>query len=144
MVNPSTSSGSGRTYNADKKETLKVLSEKYNPSFAKKLIESVSTKMVDGGVIASDGKTINVGDLVTVNSKRNKQYKVKEINGKENVKVVYNDGSEYVTTTSDLKKFVFVSNRMANGGGVYSKDDSIGSAKRVANAMRSKMMKKKS
>jgi hypothetical protein len=46
---PSTNSGSGRTYNADKKETLKVLSEKYNPSFAKKLIESVSTKMGMGG-----------------------------------------------------------------------------------------------
>jgi len=183
-------------------------------------VESLKNSMANGGVIASDGKTINVGDLVMVNSKRNKQYKVKEINGKENVKVVYNDGSEYVTTTSDLKKFVFASSRMgmggqimyyrdedkikdasgrelkigdsvivsgrgnnvaivkdidekeskmggfgvkvvykdgsedrvsvgdlkymSMGGGVYSKDDSIGSAKRVANAMRSKMMKKKS
>jgi len=74
--------------------------------------------MAEGGVIGSDGKTLNVGDLVTVSSKRNKQYRVKEINGKENVKVVYNDGSDYVTTASDLKKFVWVSDRMADGGEV--------------------------
>jgi hypothetical protein len=54
---PNTSRGSGRTYNADKKETLKVLSEKYNPSFAKKLIESVSTKMDMGGVTYDDKVT---------------------------------------------------------------------------------------
>ena len=72
--------------------------------------------MAKGGIVASDGKSINVGDLVTVISKRNKQYRVKEINDKENVKVVYHDGSEYVTTTSDLKKFVFASSKMAKGG----------------------------
>jgi DNA repair protein RadC len=76
------------------------------------------SKLAKGGITISDGKTLNVGDLVIVNSKRGKQYRVKEINGKENVKVVYNDGSEYVTTTSDLKKFVFASSKMANGGSI--------------------------
>ena len=91
-----------------------------NPKYfsTKDFKKSEIIKMAKGGVTASDGKTINVGDLVTVDSKRNKQYKVKEINGKENVKVVYHDGSEYVTTTSDLKKFVFASSRMAKGGSI--------------------------
>jgi hypothetical protein len=47
---PSTSRGSAHTYNADKKETLQVLSKKYNPSFAKKLIElAKDKKYADGG-----------------------------------------------------------------------------------------------
>jgi hypothetical protein len=75
-----------------------------------------SQLFAEGGVVGQDGKQLNVGDIVSVSSKRNKQYRVKEINGKDNVKVVYNDGSEYVTMASDLKKFVWVSDRMADGG----------------------------
>ena len=76
-----------------------------------------SQAFADGGsVMGQDGKQLNVGDLVSVSSKRNKQYRVKEINGKENIKVVYHDGSEYVTPAADLKKFVWVSDRMADGG----------------------------
>jgi len=48
---PSTSGGSGRKYNYDKKETIKFLSEMYSPSFAKKIIERVSVKMADGGEV---------------------------------------------------------------------------------------------
>tara|TARA_R110000868_G_scaffold101361_2_gene279059 strand:+ start:11177 stop:14029 length:2853 start_codon:yes stop_codon:yes gene_type:complete len=91
-------------------------------------VESLKNSMANGGVtksmvMTSDGKPINVGDLVTVISKRNKQYRVKEINGNENVKVVYYDGSEYVTTTSNLKKFAFASSNMANGGVTNSMED---------------------
>jgi len=44
---PDTSKRSGgRNYNADKKETLEVLSEKYNPAFAKKLIELAKTPYI--------------------------------------------------------------------------------------------------
>jgi len=47
---PSTGVGSGRNYYADKKETLQILSKKYNPAFAKKLIElAKDSKMADGG-----------------------------------------------------------------------------------------------
>lgn len=46
---PDTSAGSGHTYNADKKETLQVLSKKYNPSFAKKLIELAKDKKYANG-----------------------------------------------------------------------------------------------
>jgi hypothetical protein len=48
---PSTSGGSGRKYNYDKKETIKFLSEMYSPSFAKKIIERVSVKMSNGGEV---------------------------------------------------------------------------------------------
>lgn len=51
---PETSGGSGTGYNADKKETLQVLSKKYNPAFAKKLIElAKDSKMADGGETAA-------------------------------------------------------------------------------------------
>jgi uncharacterized protein (UPF0254 family) len=46
---PSTSGGSAKTYNVDKKETIKILSEKYSPSFAKKLVDSLTNKMAMGG-----------------------------------------------------------------------------------------------
>lgn len=47
---PSTGVGSGTNYYADKKETLQILSKKYNPAFAKKLIElAKDSKMADGG-----------------------------------------------------------------------------------------------
>jgi hypothetical protein len=83
-----------------------------------------SQAFADGGsVMGQDGKQLNVGDLVSVSSKRNKQYRIKEINGKENIKVVYHDGSEYVTPAADLKKFVWVSDRMANGGQTGGQND---------------------
>ena len=41
---PNTSYGQAHTYNADKKETLQVLSEEYNPSFAKKIISLIINK----------------------------------------------------------------------------------------------------
>lgn len=47
---PSLGVGSGHNYNADKKETLQVLSKKYNAAFAKKLIElAKGNKMEEGG-----------------------------------------------------------------------------------------------
>ncbi len=51
---PNTSQGSGRKYNADKKETKKILSEMYNSSFASKLIDHISdseNKYATGGGI---------------------------------------------------------------------------------------------
>ena len=49
---PNTNRGSAHRYNADKKETLEVLSKKYNPAFAKKLIElAKGDKMADGGIV---------------------------------------------------------------------------------------------
>jgi hypothetical protein len=50
---PNLSHNSGHTYNADKKETLQILSRIYNPSFAKKLIELATTKMAKGGTTPS-------------------------------------------------------------------------------------------
>ena len=59
---PDTSTRSGgRIYNADKKETLEVLSKKYNPAFAKKLIElAKDSKMAHGGKTNSKRYTVNV------------------------------------------------------------------------------------
>ena len=55
-TNPSNNSRSGRTYRADKKETLDVLSKKYSPVFAKKLIE-VAKNYKSGGMMADGGMT---------------------------------------------------------------------------------------
>lgn len=59
---PDTSTRSGgRIYNADKKETLEVLSKKYNPAFAKKLIElAKDSKMAHGGKTNSKRYKVNV------------------------------------------------------------------------------------
>lgn len=48
------SGGSFHAYNADKKETLEVLSKEYNPAFAKKLVAlAKDSKMADGGETAA-------------------------------------------------------------------------------------------
>jgi uncharacterized protein (UPF0254 family) len=58
---PSLGVGSGRDYYADKKETLQVLSKKYNPAFAKRLIElAKGEKMAHGGKTNSKRYTVNV------------------------------------------------------------------------------------
>ena len=58
---PETSGGSGRSYNADKKETLKVLSDMYSPAFAKRLVElAKGDKMAHGGKTNSKRYTVNV------------------------------------------------------------------------------------
>ena len=57
---PDTSKRSGgRIYNADKKETLEILSKKYNPAFAKKLIELAKSQGLHTmiGVIDSENKS---------------------------------------------------------------------------------------
>jgi len=57
---PSTSSGSATNVNANTKETIKMLSEMYNPSFAKKIFESISDKYAVGGEIL--GRNITFED----------------------------------------------------------------------------------
>ena len=61
---PDTSKRSGgRIYNADKKETLEILSKKYNPAFAKKLIElAKDIKMAEGGMVEHG---LKIGDKIT-------------------------------------------------------------------------------
>jgi hypothetical protein len=60
---PDTSRGSGHRYNADKKETLEVLSKEYNPAFAKKLIElAKDIKMAEGGMLEHG---LKIGDKIT-------------------------------------------------------------------------------
>ena len=61
---PDTSKRSGgRIYNADKKETLEILSKKYNPAFAKKLIElAKNPKMAEGGMLEHG---LKIGDKIT-------------------------------------------------------------------------------
>ena len=60
---PNTNRGSGHRYNADKKETLEVLSKKYNPAFAKKLIElAKDIKMAEGGMVQHG---LKIGDKIT-------------------------------------------------------------------------------
>jgi hypothetical protein len=48
---PNLSMGNGTKYQADKKNTLQILSKMYTPSFAKNIIQSVSPKMAKGGVV---------------------------------------------------------------------------------------------
>ena len=59
---PNTSRGSGTKYNADKKETKKLLSQMYNASFATKLLDDISTKMATGGGVDS----LKKGDKITL------------------------------------------------------------------------------
>ena len=60
---PSLGVGSGRNYYADKKETLQILSKKYNPAFAKKLIElAKDIKMAEGGMVQHG---LKIGDKIT-------------------------------------------------------------------------------
>jgi hypothetical protein len=62
---PSTGVGSGRNYYADKKETLQILSKKYNPAFAKRLIElAKNPKMAEGGMTEHG---LKIGDTIVDN-----------------------------------------------------------------------------
>ena len=81
---PNTSQGSGKKYNADKKETKKILSEMFNASFATKLINDISNKMETGGVV---GQEIIFDD-----------------NGEENkgvIKEVHEITGDYIVETND-------------------------------------------
>jgi hypothetical protein len=71
---PNTSAGSGRKYNADKKETKKLLSQMYNASFATKLLDEISDKMEKGGGVGSkntDYIEVTNGDTVLSLEKSN-------------------------------------------------------------------------
>jgi hypothetical protein len=60
---PSTGYGSTTNYNGNKKETLEVLSKKYNTAFAKRLIElAKNPKMAKGGMMEHG---LRIGDKVT-------------------------------------------------------------------------------
>lgn len=60
---PETSGGTVKTYIANKKETLEILSKKYNPAFAKKLIElAKNPKMAEGGMTEHG---LRIGDKIT-------------------------------------------------------------------------------
>jgi hypothetical protein len=60
---PETSRGTVKTYIANKKETLEILSKKYNPAFAKKLIElAKNPKMAEGGMLEHG---LKIGDKIT-------------------------------------------------------------------------------
>jgi hypothetical protein len=62
---PSTGYGSGTNYNGNKKETLEILSKKYNPAFAKKLIElAKNPKMAEGGMTEHG---LKIGDTIVDN-----------------------------------------------------------------------------
>ena len=74
-TNPSNNSRSGRTYRADKKETLDVLSKKYSPVFAKKLIE-VAKNYKSGGMMADGGKVKFADKVKSVKSSLLKRKKV--------------------------------------------------------------------
>jgi hypothetical protein len=71
---PNTSAGSGRKYDADKKETKKLLSQMYNASFATKLLDEISDKMNKGGGVGSkntDYIEVTNGDTVLSLEKSN-------------------------------------------------------------------------
>ena len=62
---PETSGGTVKTYIANKKETLEILSKKYNPAFAKKLIElAKNPKMAEGGMTEHG---LKIGDTIVDN-----------------------------------------------------------------------------
>ena len=62
---PETSRGTVKTYIANKKETLEILSKKYNPAFAKKLIElAKNPKMAEGGMTEHG---LKIGDTIVDN-----------------------------------------------------------------------------
>jgi hypothetical protein len=81
----------------------------HTPSFSKKGFTNYDDMMLYlNKLVADHPKEITLSFIGE--SQKNKKIPMVVLNkdnGKEKVKVVYHDGSEYVTTTSDLKKFVF-------------------------------------
>jgi hypothetical protein len=102
---PDTSRGSGHRYNADKKETLEVLSKEYNPAFAKKLIElAKGDKMADGGETASAEHNI-----------KQAKYGAKLVGKQKNLDVNKNG-------KLDAEDFKMLRGKMAMGGKVKFED----------------------
>jgi hypothetical protein len=147
---PSLGVGSGRDYNADKKETLKVLSDKYTPAFAKRLIElSKGNKMEDGGEIEDEyAKGGQIQEYIVWVSKDGEkrelhgQYKsqraadmqLKKLWEKGEYKSIgnkpksmyekeglYAHGGETAAAEHNIKQAKYGA-KLAKGGGIYSSD----------------------
>jgi hypothetical protein len=147
---PDTSGGSGNTYNADKKETLKVLSDKYTPAFAKRLIElAKGNKMEEGGEIEDEyAKGGQIQEYIVWVSKDGEkrelhgQYKsqraadmqLKKLWEKGEYKSIgnkpksmyekeglYAHGGETAAAEHNIKQAKYGA-KLAKGGGIYSSD----------------------
>jgi len=147
---PDTSAGSGHTYNADKKETLEVLSKKYNSAFAKKLIElAKDSKMAEGGEttdeyarggevtpyivwVSKDGekrelygefKSMRAADMKMKKLWETGEYKSMGNKSKSSYEKegFYADGGETAAAEHNIKQAKY-GGKMAKGGGIYSSD----------------------
>ena len=147
---PDTSAGSGHTYNADKKETLEVLSKKYNSAFAKKLIElAKGDKMAEGGEtadeyarggevtpyivwVSKDGekrelfgefKSMRAADMKMKKLWETGEYKSMGNKSKSSYEKegFYADGGETSAAEHNIKQAKY-GGKMAKGGGIYSSD----------------------
>jgi hypothetical protein len=147
---PSTGVGSGRNYYADKKETLQILSKKYNPAFAKKLIElAKGDKMAEGGEtadeyarggevtpyivwVSKDGekrelfgefKSMRAADMKMKKLWETGEYKSMGNKSKSSYEKegFYADGGETAAAEHNIKQAKY-GGKMAKGGGIYSSD----------------------
>jgi hypothetical protein len=147
---PSTGVGSGTNYYADKKETLQILSKKYNPAFAKKLIElAKGDKMAEGGEtadeyarggevtpyivwVSKDGekrelygefKSMRAADMKMKKLWETGEYKSMGNKSKSSYEKegFYADGGETSAAEHNIKQARY-GGKMAKGGGIYSSD----------------------
>jgi len=147
---PSTGVGSGTNYYADKKETLQILSKKYNPAFAKKLIElAKGDKMAEGGEtadeyarggevtpyivwVSKDGekrelygefKSMRAADMKMKKLWESGEYKSMGNKSKSSYEKegFYADGGETSAAEHNIKQARY-GGKMAKGGGIYSSD----------------------
>jgi len=117
---PSLGVGSGRNYYADKKETLEILSKKYNPAFAKKIIElAKDSKMADGGETAAAEHNI-----------KQAKYGARLVGKQKNLDVNKNGKLD----AEDFK--MLRGEKMANGGEIWKKGTTT-TTKTKADAQRS-------
>ena len=126
---PDTSRRSGgRIYNADKKETLQVLSNMYNPAFAKKLIElAKDIKMAEGGMVQHG---LKIGDKITTDMFWDNQIVVENQKTKKRAQINLETGvrkeemgmgGDTAAAEHNIKQAKYGA-RLAKGGGIYSSD----------------------
>ena len=154
---PDTSRRSGgRIYNADKKETLQVLSKKYNPAFAKKLIElAKDSKMADGGETAAAEHNIKqakygarlVGKQKNLDVNKNGKLDAEDFKILRGKKMAMGGKVKFEDKVKEVQKSLLKRKKVApvvqkDYGKTYNRKEALDSAKRIIGAQTAKWEKR--
>lgn len=133
---PNTSSGgSGTNYNATKKETIKILSEMYSPSFAKNILENVSNEFEKGGKVGKEYMVFNYTDNIyatdeTFTSLKSANDFIKQFRKRYENQGYYRDSQMNKINIKDIDLLVIPGDfnpfkKMAMGGSVIDRKESL-------------------